>query len=310
VGTKVYQKVSLVLLDQLAGHPPDAGEGGSYPVYDGMSPDAPQMGGIPVDFIIEDKSHPIFKEYGERTVKIFWGGGPGLIPGEKARTILKYPDDIHNIQPLHVWEYIGTGRGYIGKWIGVVKSVMKELTGKDERRLVSKYLWRLCSGKISVDDFVYGIYEDAGEKADDIFDRLATGVYKAKDWRRLDRIFIVKRAGMAGMVEETYGDGRIILAGPHTEDAVWDDGRIIDVEDTRENCIWDGLMRWIDYGEKYYNKWILRREAAWVAGLDEDELPPIADHKEVIRRRERPHVEKRESFFEILVKFFRRIFRG
>lgn len=112
VGTKVYQKGSLTLLDQLAGHPSDAGEGAAYVAYDGMRPDAPQMGGVPIDFIIKDKSHPIFKDYEGKTVRIFWGGGPGLIPGREAKTILKYPDDINNIQPLHVWEYIGTGRGY------------------------------------------------------------------------------------------------------------------------------------------------------------------------------------------------------
>lgn len=182
---------------------------------------------------------------------------------------------------------------------------MKEITERDDRRLVSRYLWKLCSKKISIDDFVYGIYNNAREKADELFDKIATGLYKAKDWKRLDKIFMVKRDGMAGMVEEIYGDGRIILSGPHTEDAVWDKGKIVDVEDTKDNCLGDGLMRWRDYGRKYFNEWILRREAAWISGLDEDELPPIVAYKEGIGKK----TEERKSFFEVLIQFLRRIFR-
>jgi len=116
---------------------------------------------------------------------------------------------------------------------------------------------------------------------------------------------------MAALVTENYGDGRLVISGPHSEDDIWDDGRIIDVEDTDENCLWDGFMRWIDYGDKGKpNKWFLRREVAWAAGLNEDELPPIPEEspeKKVIPPKK--PVKRRESLIEVLLRIFRRWFK-
>ena len=125
-------------------------------------------------------------------------------------------------------------------------------------------------------------------------EKIANGVYKAKDWRKLNQIMPVKRANMAAMVTEEYGDGRIVISGPHPEDRIWDNGRIIDVEDTKENCLWEGFTRWVDYKNiNRENKWLLGREAAWVAGLDEDELPPIPEeYLELIKEREKARKEK------------------
>jgi len=63
--TKVYQKESIALIDQIAGYPPTALEGAAYPIYDGLSENAPQMGGIPIDFIV--KNHPILEGYKGKT---------------------------------------------------------------------------------------------------------------------------------------------------------------------------------------------------------------------------------------------------
>jgi len=52
----------------------------------------------------------------------------------------------------------------------------------------------------------------------------------------------VKRANMAAMVEEEYGDGRVLICGPHPEDPIWENGWIERSSETKENCLWDGLM--------------------------------------------------------------------
>lgn len=313
--TKVYQKESLALFDQIAGHPPTALEGAAYPIYDGLGENAPQMGGIPIDLIVKDKKHPILKGYDRETLKIFWGGGPGLIPSNKAKVILSYPEkDIPDLQPLNVWKYVGTGKGgRLGMIIGLLKSIAwTAIEDIKTRREVARSLRNVYLKKLSTEEFVKRLYKKFGEdKADRLFEIIAEGIYKAKDWVKLEQIMPVRRANMAAMVEEEYGDGRVLICGPHPEDPIWENGKIYPLPDTKENCLYEGFMRWKDY--EWLNKrnyWFLRREVAWAAGLDEDELPPIPEHKEVIGREEKPHVEKRESFFEILIRFFRRIFEG
>lgn len=313
VETKAYQKIDMPLIGQLIGHPPDALEGAAYPVYDGFGPNSLGMGGVPINFVIEDESHPIFKGYRYNTVKIFWGGGPGLIAGNNAKIILKYPDDIHRIQPLDVWEYIGTGRGNIGKWIGLIKSIANEFAKREDKRLIAKLFWKLHRRRISIDEFLIELYKEAEKqnRLEEIMEKIANGLYKAKDWNNLHRAFIVKRKGMAAIVEEAHGDGRIIISGPHTEDKVWDGGIIKSVDETSENCLWDGLMKWHYHSTPYFIKWILRREAAWVAGLDEDELPPIPEEyleKEIAPIKPLKPQKREETFIEVLIRFFRRLF--
>lgn len=300
------------------GLPPTAQEGGAYMSYDGYGPDAPGMGGIPLDFVIKDKSHPILKGYNRETIKIFWGGGPGLIPGNKARVLLSYPkEEISSLHPLHVWEYIGVGRGdRLGMIVGLIKSILWEAIEEIEKEIevrrlliLIKSLREITLEKLTVEEFIKRIYDRARDEkeAKTILKILKEGLLKAKDWRRLDQIMPVKRANMAAMVEEIYGDGRVIISGPHPEDRIWDNGRIVDVEDTKENCLWEGFMRWVDYKDlNRQNAWLLRREAAWIAGLDEDELPPIpAEYLEKETIPTRP----KETFLEVLIGFLRRLLK-
>lgn len=315
-GTKVYQKGSIPLLDQLAGLPPTAMEGEGYVVYDGFKPDAPQMGGVPLDFVVKDKNHPILKGYKGNTLRIFWGGGPGLVPSSKAKTLLSYPEkEISELHPMHVWEYVGTGKGgYLGKWIGLAKSIAwSVIDDRKVRRVASRSLLELTQERISAEEFVMRIYKHAKDEKEGnrFLEAIAEGIYKAKDWKLLNQVMPIKRAGMAALVTENYVDGRLVISGPHSEDDIWDDGRIIDVEDTDENCLWDGFMRWIDYGDKgKQNKWFLRREVAWAAGLNEDELPPIPEESpEKKAMTPKKPVKRRESLIEVLLRIFRRWFK-
>ena len=316
VETKAYQKGSIPVLDQLIGHPPTAQEGGAYMNYDGFKPDAPQMGGISLDFIVKDRNHPILKGYNRKTLKIFWGGGPGLIPGNKAKVLLSYPkEELSSLYPLHVWEYVGVGKGgCLGMMVGLLKSILWEAIEEIEmRRLLAKSLREISLKKLTMEEFIKRIYEKAKDEKDanTIFKILKDGLLKAKDWRRLDQIMPIRRANMAAMVEEIHGDGRMIISGPHTEDKVWNGGYIKSVKDMPDNSLWDGLMRWHDYSPPYFMEWILRREAAWIAGLNEDELPPIPEkyleRKEIPAKPAKPE-EKEESFIEILIRLFRRLF--
>ena len=318
VETRTYQKISIPVLDQIIGLPPTAQEGAAYMNYDGFGPNVPQMGGIPLDFIVKDRNHPILKGYSRETIKIFWGGGPGLIPGNKAKVLLSYPkEELSSLYPLHIWEYVGVGKGgRVGMIVGLIKSILWEAIEEIEmRRLLAKSLRKISLKKLTMEEFIKRIYERARDEkeAKIILKILKDGLLKAKDWRRLDQIMPVKRANMAAMVEEIYGDGRIIISGPHPEDKIWDNGKIVDVEDTKENCLWEGFMRWKDYKDlNRENAWLLRREAAWVAGLDEDELPPIPEEyleKEAIPTKPVKIEERKETIIEALIRFFRRFFR-
>ncbi len=308
--TKVYQKESIALIDQLAGYPPTALEGAAYPIYDGLSENAPQMGGIPIDFIV--KNHPILEGYKGKTLKIFWGGGPGLIPGNEAKTILSYPEkDIPDLQPLNVWKYVGVGKGgRIGMLVGLLKSIAWEaIEDIGVKRYIAKSLRELSLKKLTEEEFIKKIYREYDEDvADEIFEILYEGVAKAKDWNKLGQIMPVKRANMAAMVEEEYGDGRVLICGPHPEDPIWENGWIEPSPETKENCLWDGLMRWEKFkwlGKKNY--WFLRREVAWAAGLDENELPPIPEEYTEKVLPSKP--VKRYTLIEILMRFFRSLFR-
>ena len=111
------------------------------------------------------------------------------------------------------------------------------------------------------------------------------------------------------MAIETYGKGRIVISGPHPEDPIWDNGTLIDKNDTDNNNLWDGLIKW--QGRKNigdHNKWFLRREVAWAAGLDEHQLPPLPGQIEQPEPDEKKPSQPKKTIIELLIEFVKKLF--
>jgi len=81
--------------------------------------------------------------------------------------------------------------------------------------------------------------------------------------------------GQFAAVASNYGEGRIVIFGPHPEKATFFDGYV------REFPVrpYMGRFTWFIYewtGNKSnvsYNWWVLRRSVAWAAGLGKEEMP-------------------------------------
>ncbi|MCJ7570330.1 MAG: hypothetical protein MUO82_00410 [Candidatus Thermoplasmatota archaeon] len=294
--TKVSTRTALPLLNQLIkGRSPEDLGNAVYVIYSGLNDENPtheQIGGGPIKFVInKDINHPIIKGYNKENIEINWAGGPGLIPGKKAKTILFYPKEkICELFPVKQWEYIGIGNGgQIGKWGGLAISVLQQFNNDTKLRgILSKSLQDLIKGKISDEELMKSIYENAknDDEARDVMRKLYKGLAKATDWKRLSENFNIDLHEMSVMVTETYGDGRISLFGAHPEHKIWKGGKIVEENETKNNCLWDSLHRWVDYeyyeddeGESRPYYWFLCREVAWAAGLNEDELPPVSQEK-------------------------------
>ncbi|HDN95560.1 MAG TPA: hypothetical protein ENG71_00640 [Thermoplasmatales archaeon] len=82
--------------------------------------------------------------------------------------------------------------------------------------------------------------------------------------------------GQYAAIATTYGDGRLVLFGPHPERKTYFDGHVEEFP-VRPNM---GPFTWFIYNwvsnnssSISYNWWILRRSVAWVAGLSKEEMP-------------------------------------
>ncbi len=284
IDTKAYQNIVISPLDQLDPRRSSEDIGAvAYVVYNGMNTDEESQceGGVPLDFVVKDSTHPILKGYKNDTLKIRWAGGPGLIPSSNADVILSYPTvEISESHPIHIWEFVGIGRGgYLGKWLGIMKSMITSFFDNiGPRKELSLNNLPVLNGIFFNDEYLEEIYTNAiiNPKQEYKLSILVEGLWKASDWKKSDKIVQTNRKNMAAIVTETYGAGRIVISGPHPEDHIWDGGRIVEMEDTDNNSLWIALNKWEGIQNKSNdNCWFLRREVAWAAGLNEEQLPPI-----------------------------------
>jgi len=86
--------------------------------------------------------------------------------------------------------------------------------------------------------------------------------------------------GSAAGVATTYGEGNVVLYGPHPEHRVVVNGTV-------REYLGHGIPNFAGPVERYvfnyfgellgeeYNWWIVRRSVAWAAGLSQPELPPV-----------------------------------
>ncbi|MEA2054968.1 MAG: hypothetical protein U9O96_07700 [Candidatus Thermoplasmatota archaeon] len=87
--------------------------------------------------------------------------------------------------------------------------------------------------------------------------------------------------GQYAAIATTYGNGRVALFGPHPEEPASIGGHVEEFLGRSKYALFkeDYLYRWAD-GQSMdwsYNWWMLRRAAAWAAGIPDEHLPPIDD---------------------------------
>ena len=205
--------------------------------------------GVPVDIPIS-KDHPIFDDFSENTTRVSWVGGPALIPpvnpDREVHILARYPEkgiSDNESTSINAWRYTGGIRGLIK---GLIKSISMNRRSND--------------------------FE-------------ASAYFMAGDWEYTNRKIELNLSNKPCMTAEIYPNnnkGRIVLSGPHPEYPVWWGGHIEPMPDTDKNCLYEGFFKWTNItpfdetpeNELSHTWWIVRRQAAWVAKVLDNDLPP------------------------------------
>jgi glutamine amidotransferase-like uncharacterized protein len=106
-------------------------------------------------------------------------------------------------------------------------------------------------------------------------------------WKNVSTNLLDSYAG----VSNSYGDGRVVLFGPHPELILTLNGTIYEYLDRGLSLYLPKFIAppqfvfsYIGEMASYTNHWMMRRSAAWAAGLSEDLFPPIDDLKITVVR--------------------------
>jgi len=96
-------------------------------------------------------------------------------------------------------------------------------------------------------------------------------------WDMESKLIETHLAGKLAAIACNYGKGKVVIFGNHPEHPVWKGGRIFEEDADNNHMFSKGLFHWKDRKmlPDSYNWWIVRRSAAWAAGLPASELPPI-----------------------------------
>jgi len=215
-------------------------------------------GGAPIDFKINKKS-PIFSDYKGSTLKIRWWGGPALILPEKSDreidTLAEYPKlELHEDKNtrIHAWKYVGGVHGIIFAFFKALKFIK--------------------NNKLNLLEFPMLTY------------------YFAGDWKLTEKLIESNLANRPAITSEIYPNknkARIILCTTHPEYMIWDGGHIEEADTKDFNCLATGLYQWKNitkFGDSIddnltHTWWTVRRFIAWIAKINNEDLPPIAKQK-------------------------------
>jgi len=246
IDAKAIQDFAHPMTASWANKPESVGQT-AYLVYNLSDQDYPTNAlGVSVDLHSIDTSHPFFNGYLDPQVAIRWYGGPGFVLDGDADILARYP--IQEISEnadtrFHVWRYDNplpatAPMGAINNYSNPTDADLDEYADWLEDNMDFPYL---------VDyDKISGEYIDT----------------------------YVSDSG--AIVADTFGDGSVIVFGPHPEDWTWTNGYIQDNNDTDSNTLIKGLYHWGgNYVKQDEPEWMIIRGAAWAIGLDDSELPPI-----------------------------------
>ena len=220
-----------------------------------------RFGGVPIDLVIEDKDHPIFKDYLNDTWRVEWIGGEGFKIGDDDKittSIARYPPSFeHNESTdINAWSYNGS----ISKLYKLIPNIIN----------LNLLVYKLPSGELFIN---------------------------ATDWVPTDIPIKLKLSEQSALVTFTYPDtedgGRFVLCGPHPECKIWSYGELEPYNDTSNDSLWNGLIHWVDENgfdlneselKEDTSKWFLRREVAWASKqvADDRELPPVYGRSQAV----------------------------
>ena len=226
-------------------------------------------GGVPIDFIVNNE-HPIFADVSEKTIRIRWWGGPGLmVPKDSDRKIdilASYPStDISNDDKTAISAWI-----YSGGLIGLIKGVFSSFSFIKKEKLPLKNL------------FVYAFYLSG-------------------NWIKSEKIINLDLQNKPSITTEIFPNenaGRVLLCTSHPEYMIWWNGNIQEEPMQGFHSIGKGFRKWkdisnlsSDLGDEFtHTWWIVRRFVAWAAKIPDDHLPPVEpgiitqEAKEIISR--------------------------
>ncbi len=99
------------------------------------------------------------------------------------------------------------------------------------------------------------------------------------EWRQTGPV-VTDVEGQYAAVASTYGDGRVALFGPHPEERTTVGGHVEEYPGRSKYTLFmeSYLYEWVGGIETNwtYNWWMLRRAAAWAAGVPDGHLPPVS----------------------------------
>ena len=137
-----------------------------------------------------------------------------------------------------------------------------------------------------------GMYE--GDGNDDLFGEITPIAFYAEEisekapihfWKKINGEWKIvgdvktDLKGLYAAIATTYGNGRVVLFGPHPEEKTVIGGHVEEFLGRNKYTLYrqDYLYRWVNGTPMNwsYNWWILRRSVAWAAGVSEGHLPPV-----------------------------------
>jgi PKD repeat protein len=236
-------------------------------------------GGVPLDVIVTDHNHPIFKDYLNNTWRVQFGGGAGLIipAGADVSRLSSFPSTLDDNSSYVAW-----------RW-----PIINPPYRREDLKLLSKLvLYYLCDIPFAPDAMEF-LINTTGWRQHEIL-----GEPQYMDFRVTDMPMTVA----FNYPEGDINSGRLVLCTCHPELSIWNTtgNYVAHNNNSPENNLWDGLEVWrnqtterlLNESDRIYNttNWFMRREVAWAAGnllgeqtrVPDTYLPPVYGNTQVV----------------------------
>ena len=238
-------------------------------------------GGVPLDVIVTDHNHPIFKDYLNNTWRVQFGGGAGLIIPADADVsrLSSYPSTLDDNSSYVAWRWpiINPPFHRTIAWAKLFLGWIKH---------------RLCNIPFTPYEMEFLINATGWEQHEIL------GEPQYMDFRVTDMPMTVA----FNYPEGDINGGRLVLCSCHPELSIWNTtgNYVAHNNNSSENNLWDGLEVWrnqtterlLNKSDRIYNttNWYMRREVAWAAGnllgeqtrVPDTYLPPVYGNTQVV----------------------------
>ncbi len=250
-----------------------------------FSNESHMFGGMPIDLIIRDKSHPILNGYFNDTLTVRYAAGPALKVSSdniNISRLMDYPNNVgfDNWSQIIAWRYPGLK----------IPSIKKFLSSCEDEDVTA------MSGYFLGDEFPLGWLKDWDKKL-----KFPTSDTEIK---YIDPELSNEHAMLAFNYPE--GDetgGRVFLSALHPESKIWNKtgNYLYHMDEIDNNTLEKGLEAWKsengtpgdvrndyfltkdDKIQTYVNAWLCRREVAWASKkVPDSDMPPVYGSSQVV----------------------------